>query len=189
MADMIEFKVHDVEERPVKDEFMGWWQPALLPILDQMAAAADGSPDADFWRGICQTTETYGSRVVGGWVTRLFPYAVGRDRSARNPMVVGWGDPACPKPTIERVKTHPDGRAVYDAETGDVVQEAVEVDGLWPHMVPQGLSCADVSLVDETVSPHGEHQFRLVGGLVGIEVDDGFMRPRAGWAAARVGKT
>jgi hypothetical protein len=62
----------------------------LLPILDQLVAAADGRADRAFWRSIYKQNADSGGPYVTGWINVLFPYlevprfgAGGRRRAPR----------------------------------------------------------------------------------------------------------
>lgn len=53
------------------------WTAALLPVLDQFIAAAQGSVDADFWRSFYKMNDRSGGPFVSGWINVLFPYILG----------------------------------------------------------------------------------------------------------------
>ena len=177
---------HAIRERAksLTDGGLEWWQTELLPILDQFASAATGEPDKGFWKDICQTTQTYGSHLVGGWITKLFPY-VGFPRSepVKNPMLVGWKNYVMT--IISEPKTDENGKLVIGKD-GDVIQVEREVPALHPTEIPHGLSYADVTIVDDTGLGNADMNFRVSGGLVGVEkTNDGFLKAKPGWVARR----
>ena len=45
---------------------------ALIPVLDQFVAAADGTPDAAFWRSFYKFSSESGSSYVSGWINLFF---------------------------------------------------------------------------------------------------------------------
>ena len=53
---------------------LGAWVRVLLPILDQLVAAADGRADRAFWRSIYKRNTRSGGSFVTGWINVLFPY-------------------------------------------------------------------------------------------------------------------
>ena len=50
------------------------WVGALLPVLDEIVATADGRPNTGFWRSIVKQDDMSGGPYVTGWCTVLFPY-------------------------------------------------------------------------------------------------------------------
>jgi hypothetical protein len=59
----------------VLSEFdLGSWIAALLPVLDQFVAAADGHADRSFWRSIYKIDSQSGGPYISGWINVLFPY-------------------------------------------------------------------------------------------------------------------
>ncbi|MCW1922859.1 DUF4419 domain-containing protein [Luteolibacter arcticus] len=73
---------------------LGWWMRALLPVLDQFVAAAEGRADREFWRSFYKWNGFSGGPFVSGWINALFPYLEGRARVGspllvRNDGVVG----------------------------------------------------------------------------------------------------
>jgi hypothetical protein len=50
------------------------WVAALLPVLDQLVAAASGNADREFWRSIYKLHNASGGPYVTGWINVLFPY-------------------------------------------------------------------------------------------------------------------
>ncbi|MCF7676356.1 MAG: DUF4419 domain-containing protein [Akkermansiaceae bacterium] len=45
---------------------------ALIPVLDQFVVAADGKPDAAFWRSFYKFSSESGSSYVSGWINLFF---------------------------------------------------------------------------------------------------------------------
>lgn len=76
---------------------LGWWVSALLPVLDQVVAAASGRPDQAFWRSFYKWKDSSCGPYVSGWINVLFPYveevnAGGSPSLARNEFVARWAE-------------------------------------------------------------------------------------------------
>jgi hypothetical protein len=52
------------------------WVPALLRVLDEFVAAANGNADEDFWRSFYKRHQASGGPYVSGWINTFFPYIV-----------------------------------------------------------------------------------------------------------------
>lgn len=68
------------------------WVTALVPVLDQLVAAAAGKPDTAFWQSLYKRNDHSGGPYVTGWINVLFPYLdlPGQARSTRNPAAYAW---------------------------------------------------------------------------------------------------
>jgi hypothetical protein len=53
---------------------LGWWTGAVVPILEQFRAAAQGTVDASFWQRLHKQVDDSGAPYLSGWLPRLFPY-------------------------------------------------------------------------------------------------------------------
>lgn len=62
-----------------------WWISRLRPILDEFVLAAEGHPTREFWQAIYKPAQAYGTKVVTGWITDLFPYLGDAPRRCRIP--------------------------------------------------------------------------------------------------------
>ncbi|HRI67350.1 MAG TPA: DUF4419 domain-containing protein, partial [Polyangium sp.] len=51
-----------------------WWVDALLPIVDQFIAAAEGRIERSFWQSIYNLQNESGGPFVTGWINAFFPY-------------------------------------------------------------------------------------------------------------------
>lgn len=51
-----------------------WWVDALLPIVDQFIAAAQGRVERSFWQSIYNLESASGGPFVTGWINAFFPY-------------------------------------------------------------------------------------------------------------------
>lgn len=70
---------------------LGWWTAALLPVMDQLIAAARGRADAEFWQSIYKLKQASGGPYVTGWCNTLFPYVKGhRSSLVRNVAATEW---------------------------------------------------------------------------------------------------
>jgi hypothetical protein len=78
----------------VLEEFdLRWWVRALVPVLDQLVAAASGRPDRAFWRSFYKWEDSSGGPYVSGWINVFFPYIeakAGSPSLARNEFVTKW---------------------------------------------------------------------------------------------------
>jgi hypothetical protein len=52
------------------------WARAAMPALDELCAAAAGTPDLERWRSFYKFRSMSGGDYVTGWITTLFPYLV-----------------------------------------------------------------------------------------------------------------
>ena len=69
----------------------GWWIDALLPVLDQLVATAEGRVDLDFWTSFYHYRNASGGPFVSGWINTLVPYLGRPGRPPeRNPSVTDW---------------------------------------------------------------------------------------------------
>jgi Domain of unknown function (DUF4419) len=69
------------------------WVAVLLPVLDQLVAAASGSADRRFWQSIYKQRGDSGGPYVTGWINVLFPYLDGASRKepiVRNDYALAW---------------------------------------------------------------------------------------------------
>jgi hypothetical protein len=136
---------------------LGWWVDWLAPVADQWVETARGDPDPDFWQAIYNPGETYGSQLVHGWLSRLYPYlddaAERRHELAPLEGRLAEGIPA------QRLKW----LCVGVSSTG----------------VEAGLSQVPVLVRrDDT-----QQLYVVIAGLLGVAQDDeGFLFPRIGWA-------
>jgi hypothetical protein len=68
---------------------LGWWLDHLLPVLEQLVAAAKGQVDLSFWQSIFQSSLLCGREHVSGWVCNLFPYLADEGRIEANVSFAG----------------------------------------------------------------------------------------------------
>ncbi len=67
-----------------------WWVGALLPILDELCAAAQGRPDIALWRSLYKRNDGSGGPYITGWINTLFPYVVAGGQPVRNDAAITW---------------------------------------------------------------------------------------------------
>jgi hypothetical protein len=66
-----------------------WWTSALVPILREFVAAAEGQFNIPFWRSLYKLDEKSGGPYITGWITAFFPYL--RDwKSGQSTRVNPW---------------------------------------------------------------------------------------------------
>ncbi len=136
---------------------LGWWMSALVPVLDQVVAAAEGRPDRAFWRSFYKWRDHSGGPYVSGWINVLFPYVedvddAGSPSLARNEHVTRW------------------------AETFDEEFDS----GPCASQLPSGLSLAPFIWEYYGI----EIAMEFVGGFAGVSQDPRTLavRPAIGWA-------
>lgn len=66
--------------RALSELGLKWWTDQLLPVIDQMRLACEGSPEIEFWESayLKHRKGSGGDYDVSGWVNTLFPYLAGR---------------------------------------------------------------------------------------------------------------
>ncbi len=144
------------ERAPVLAEYgLGWWVEALVPLLDQLVAAASGRPDTDLWRSFYKQRDSWSYSGVSGWVNVFFPYLEGRPRRGE---------------TVRRRNEHLDswsnGSEWHRAPDGDDFPNGLST-------APFTWDCAGVKLAME-----------YAAGLVGVSQnpETRALRPAIGWA-------
>ena len=157
---------------------LGDWLKALLPVLDQFVAAADGLADPAFWRSMYKAYEVSGGPFVTGWINVLFPYLDNalpdqdrpyKPRTVRNQEAYMWWQ------HIDPGGTHGQKRARGRTWTSE--PHGPCLDGF-----PRGLT-----QVPLTWHYRGEPlSMTLFGGFVGISQDPETrtVRPAIGWAVS-----
>ncbi|AUX21316.1 hypothetical protein SOCEGT47_017970 [Sorangium cellulosum] len=124
------------------------WIRALLPVLDEIAASAEGRPDTMFWRAFFRYDPP--ADELTGWIHVLFPYlrAWPNDYFAPNPYVEGWHD--------RWLTAEARGRALGGPGTpqGPGLSE-----------LPPGLTSAPLRFID---GAGREHPMDLISGLIGV---------------------
>lgn len=147
------------------------WCASLAPIADQLAVAAEGRPDVEFFRRIYKPREAYGWDRVTGWIARLYPYL----RSER-------GDYARPNPLLELPLDHEP--AVHDGPPA-LDPAYFNGPGIRTFDPPAGPSRVVVRV---KVRGGPESLLTIEGGLLAIEQDgEGRLVPRAGYVVRNGG--
>lgn len=144
-----------------------WWISRLRPILDEFVLAAEGHPTREFWQAIYKPAQAYGTEVVTGWITDLFPYLGDAPRRCRNPVFQHdrheWA-----LPIDKGVRT---GNFFFDPSSGK---------GVSLKSFPSGISSAPVKVRFNTGS---SIDVNLVAGFFGVRQDatDITLSPLIGW--------
>lgn len=144
------------------------WQPTLETILNQFVDAAEGRPDAAFWKSIYKYQTFSGGNAVTGWITAFFPYLKHRRTGQTRPNPwLDRGDKEL------RKLLHPDPEP-YRHTSGPAIDE-----------FPLGLARAP--LLWRYLSQ--EFDMELLGGFVGVAQDAQTLclRPEIGWAVREAG--
>jgi hypothetical protein len=63
-------RVHEL--RTIFTDFH-WWLDRLLPHLQQLRASAQGKPDIDWWKKICDYMGGSGGDRLTGWLADFIP--------------------------------------------------------------------------------------------------------------------
>jgi hypothetical protein len=141
---------------------LDWWTDPLEPILEQFVAAADGRPDAGFWKSLYKLDHASGGPYITGWILAFFPY-LGHWADApleRNPWLAAGGT------KLQRL--------LYPSEKDDPFGNPTT------DSFPLGLSRAPFQW-----EYYGEPlAMELVAGFVGVrqDADTLAVRPEIGWA-------
>ena len=128
------------------------WEGALEPVLHEIARAAAGQFDRDFWLSFFRYESGSGPAELTGWIVTLFPYLVvdGRTKELRpNGYLENW-------------------RERFDTANrrGNRFLNFNEVQGPGIGYIPQALVSAPVLLKDRRTRE--EHAMRLVAGPFGV---------------------
>lgn len=139
--------------RALSELGLTWWTDHLIPVLDQMRLASEGTPDIDFWKlaYLKHRKGSGGEYDVSGWINVFYPYIAGKKSGemARNPFVDWQADHGGHYP-------------------------GVDVDDF-----PFGLVEVPLKVVDHGTP----HDCLLYGGLVGVSMADDFtVQPESGYA-------
>ncbi len=134
-----------------------WWTTALLPVLDQFVAAANGQADRPFWQSIYKRDSSSGGPYISGWINTLFPYIEKRQSDgstvlARNECVTTW----------QHAYDDPNG---HGPSTRQFPSGLTVAPFLWKYLA------TDIAM-------------QLVAGFVGVSQDaqTRSVRPTIGWA-------
>lgn len=127
------------------------WTRALLPVLDQIAASAEGRQDPAFWRSFVRYENA--ADELTGWIHVLFPYlrAFPADHFIPSPFIDDW---------LERWQAAEAPRnplaAVASPEGPGLAQ------------LPPGLTSVPLRFID---AQRREHSMEFVSGLIGVTQD------------------
>jgi hypothetical protein len=158
---------------------LGVWLDALLPVLDKLAEAAGGAPDADFFGAVCNVSGGSGSvgEPITGWVSVFYPF----DCDGNATKGEGWRE------VFEHTRAAggaDDALATATArKRGGLIFSGITLD-----KIPTGLSQAPVSLTViglPTVWP-----LRFIAGPTTMHqvAQDGALEVRCGWAVCETTK-
>ena len=149
-----------------------WWTEWLIPICDQLERTAAGEVNRDFWQCIYMPEETYGDKLITGWVGRMFPYV----RSAPG----AFSDR---NRTLAPRGTHPQPDFFHQAkQPARLTEERLRwlSDGLSADALPLGICRVPVRLEIMGTTPQ---TVELFAGLLGVAQDRGTdaLWPHLGW--------
>lgn len=166
--------------RALADHDLGWWVAELEPLCDQWVATAEGRPDREFWQSIYKPEATYGTRLVTGWLIRLFPYLSEGERFVRNEFRRAERVPEGPLDFHERFRRWK-ARGQPTAPQADWSHA-----GISTARIPGGLSRATVRLREGS----GDRWLDVVAGFVGVGQVEGELaiEPRLEWAVCEAAR-
>jgi hypothetical protein len=157
---------------------LSWWTSRLAPVVDEFVRTAEGHPDPDFWQCIYMPSETYGGKLLNGWLPRLFPYLKGSGGEVRARNDAGMADYDHERrevaPWAQREKTPP-----------PTPERARWMNpGVSPTSLPSGVSEAPLTVVfPREGGGEDKRPLRLFGGFIGVTQDEaGVVAPEIGWA-------
>ncbi|MGK4002093.1 DUF4419 domain-containing protein [Sorangium sp. So ce1036] len=143
------------------------WTGALLPVLDQIAAAAEGHQDPAFWRSFFRYENA--ADELTGWIHVLFPYlrAFPADHFIPSPYIDGW---------LERWQAAEALRSPLAA--------VARPEGPGFAQLPPGLTSAPLRFID---AHRREHSMEFISGLIGVTQDPYSLAliPEFVWAVLR----
>ncbi|MFJ9691341.1 DUF4419 domain-containing protein [Kitasatospora sp. NPDC101183] len=143
-------------------EPLGPWFDGLRPVLAEVAATAAGGPvDEEFWRSLYKWESESGGDYVSGWITAFFAHTQTEAGPPEPRTDFQW------RATVRRWKKR-------TVETGPA--------RFTENAFPSHLSTVPF----EWQTLLGEHRMAFVGGVLGIERDGAYVRPRLGNAVLRV---
>jgi Domain of unknown function (DUF4419) len=137
---------------------LGWWTESLLPVLDQIVAAAAGRPKRAFWKSFYKWKTSSGGPYVSGWINTLFPYL----------QPIAEGDVA--------------GIPIANDYVSCWMDELSSTFGGGPQALDFPLGLSKVPFLWKF---HGDsYPMEFVSGFVGVSQDpvDRSLRPAIGWA-------
>ncbi|KYF61289.1 hypothetical protein BE11_17140 [Sorangium cellulosum] len=142
------------------------WTRALLPVLDQIAASAEGRADPKFWRAFFRYENP--ADELTGWIHVLFPYlrAWPNDYFAPNPYIETWHE-----------------RYLAAEARSDALGGLGNPQGPGLSEIPPGLTSAQLRFIDRS---RREHPMEFISGLIGVTQDPHSLAllPEFVWAVA-----
>ena len=174
---------------------LGWWIDALLPVLDQIVATAEGNVDRSFWQSFFRHESLSGQDELTGWIQLLFPYTeqdvvIEESKPLDEPViddVTGltslWSRPRIEKllrPNPHMVAWEAGFREAAAREEGECVSwDAVR--GPAMAAIPSAIASAPVHV---RLGDQSACSLRFVAGLFGVAQDptSGALDPEFGWA-------
>ncbi|WP_437289907.1 DUF4419 domain-containing protein [Sorangium sp. So ce406] len=142
------------------------WTRALLPVLDQIAASAEGRADPKFWRAFFRYENP--ADELTGWIHVLFPYlrAWPNDYFAPNPYIETWHE-----------------RYLAAEARSDALGGLGNPQGPGLAEIPPGLTSAQLRFLDRS---RREHPLEFISGLIGVTQDPHSLAllPEFVWAVA-----
>lgn len=134
------------------------WTAAVLPILDQIIRAVQGSVNLPFWESIYKLDNGSGGPYVSGWVNTLFPYVENQNYHTNKRTIV---------PNKYALNWHERMYEMFHTGPGD-------------YEFPTGVSSAP--FIWNYLGT--EFPMMFMGGFAGVAQDPqtGAVRPAIGWA-------
>ncbi|MEV7782721.1 DUF4419 domain-containing protein [Kitasatospora sp. NPDC088351] len=141
------------------------WFADLRPVLDTIARAAAGEVDEEFWRSLYTWESMSGGDFVSGWITAFFAHTQTPD-GPRPRETFGWHGR---QDRRRRRRGRPDGRPDRPVRflENDFPSHVSKVPFQWEQ-------------------PGGIRAMAFVAGVLGVERDGEFVRPRLGHAVLEI---
>lgn len=136
----------------------GYWDN-LLPVLTNLTLAADGKVDLDFWRSMYKINSQSGSENVNGWFVNLFAYI---------------HDPSDGSLRLKTEEEFDHRNLVAGWGEGPEIKRS---------SFPSQVSAAP--FVWEYMGLR-EIPMQFLGGVLGVEYDEGFLSPQMGYAVVEI---
>ena len=172
---------------------LDWWSLELLPLLDEFVLAAEGRPNMDFWKSICNFFEGSGYRTpITGWIQALFPYLrYGKRRGGRSCFGGQQEEEPLDKslPTLVKNQYMGEWRKSVENQAIEDLSKGMNMrrynrcgSGVKLESIPSGICMAPFTLVD--LRTEESYDMKFCGGLTCStqNQETGALRARVGWA-------
>ncbi|MGC4047082.1 MAG: DUF4419 domain-containing protein [Armatimonas sp.] len=153
---------------------LDWWITFLSPVLEEFIAAAEGRPNAAFWRDFFKVRDMSGGPYIQGHIVNLFPYFVSKEQSRETKVEINQ------KGLANRRNPYLGFTLPEDNQFSNKPGEFAIHGGMTSHVLPSSLSVAPFIWKYSG----SKLSMKFVAGFVGASQDrETFaIRPEIGWA-------